>query len=182
MDHRHRSSETLELVWTGPSAAGFGFRRTDQALLEVISRATRCLYVVSFVAYKVPHVAEALVRAAERGVAIHLILESEKESERRVTFSALEALGPQVVARSRVYCWPVERRQRSPSGVLPSLHAKCAVADGKVLFISSANLTEHAHDYNMELGVLIVGGELPSQVEAHLEGLIESGVLILETT
>jgi len=49
------------------------------------------------------------------------------------------------------------------------LHAKLAVADGESLFISSANLTNAAMQLNMELGVLICGGELPAQVVKHFD-------------
>ena len=64
--------------------------------------------------------------------------------------------------------------ERGNAGVL---HAKCVVADGRWLFISSANLTEHAFTVNMELGVLISGGKLPLRVEEHFDGLIASGAL-----
>ena len=65
----------------------------------------------------------------------------------------------------------------APSGKPASLHAKCAVADGRILFISSANLTEYAMALNMELGVLINGGELPGRVVDHFGRLIENGTL-----
>jgi phosphatidylserine/phosphatidylglycerophosphate/cardiolipin synthase-like enzyme len=57
------------------------------------------------------------------------------------------------------------------------LHVKCAAADGRWLFLSSANLTVYAFTPNMELGVLITGGPLPGQVERHLGRLIGTGVL-----
>jgi phosphatidylserine/phosphatidylglycerophosphate/cardiolipin synthase-like enzyme len=52
------------------------------------------------------------------------------------------------------------------------------VADGRWLFVSSANLTEQAFSINMELGVLITGGTTPVQVEVHFGKMIESGVLV----
>ena len=58
-----------------------------------------------------------------------------------------------------------------------SLHAKCAVADRDVVFVTSANLTSHALDRNMELGVLITGGDAPKHLAAHLDGLITTGIL-----
>jgi hypothetical protein len=36
-----RDSQKLELVWTGPSESGETFRRTDQALLELIDSAQK---------------------------------------------------------------------------------------------------------------------------------------------
>jgi phosphatidylserine/phosphatidylglycerophosphate/cardiolipin synthase-like enzyme len=57
------------------------------------------------------------------------------------------------------------------------VHAKCAVADGKLAFITSANLTSAAMERNMELGVIVRGGELPSVLHRHLEALILTGVI-----
>jgi phosphatidylserine/phosphatidylglycerophosphate/cardiolipin synthase-like enzyme len=54
---------------------------------------------------------------------------------------------------------------------------KCAVADGRSLFLSSANLTEYAFTINMELGLLVTGGPLPGQVEEQFDRLIGTGVL-----
>ena len=45
------------------------------------------------------------------------------------------------------------------------------------LFLSSANLTEYAFDINMELGVLLTGGNLPVQIETNFDRLIAMGVL-----
>jgi phosphatidylserine/phosphatidylglycerophosphate/cardiolipin synthase-like enzyme len=40
--------------------------------------------------------------------------------------------------------------------------------------MSSANLTEYAFTKNMELGLLVEGGDVPARVQAHLEALITS--------
>jgi hypothetical protein len=49
---------------------------------------------------------------------------------------------------------------------LGTLYVKCAVADGRWLFLSSADLTEDAFSNHKELGVLVTGGKLPVQVRA----------------
>ena len=77
-----------------------------------------------------------------------------------------------------VYVWPLAHRPLDDKGRHGSLHAKCAVADDAVLFVSSANLTAYALSLNMELGVLITGGDAPAQVEAHFGQMIESGILV----
>jgi len=55
------------------------------------------------------------------------------------------------------------------------LHVKCAVSDGSRLFLSSANLTEYAFTINMELGLLVTGGDLPGTIEQHFDRLIKVG-------
>ena len=57
------------------------------------------------------------------------------------------------------------------------MHAKVAVCDRSFCFISSANLTGHAMEKNMEAGVLIRGGRVAAQLQDHLEGLVDAGVI-----
>jgi phosphatidylserine/phosphatidylglycerophosphate/cardiolipin synthase-like enzyme len=77
-----------------------------------------------------------------------------------------------------VYLWPIEQRFKGGTGKPGLLHVKCAVADGRWLFLSSANLTEYAFSVNMELGVLITGGTAPVQVEAHFAKMIALGTFV----
>jgi phosphatidylserine/phosphatidylglycerophosphate/cardiolipin synthase-like enzyme len=176
-DEYRRTWQSLELVWTGPAPRATTLRRTDQALLDLISSARRSVILVTFAAYKIPNVAAALVRAAKRGVAITLVVESPEASAGKTTFGAIAALGDVLAEKSAVYVWPLDQRLRDATGRHGSLHVKCAIADDAVALISSANLTEHAHNLNMELGLLVRGGDMPGRVAEHLRQLILTGVL-----
>jgi cardiolipin synthase A/B len=57
------------------------------------------------------------------------------------------------------------------------MHVKAAVADSRVAFLTSANLTEAAPERNMELGVFIRGGRLPAAIDRLIDALVESGEL-----
>ena len=85
-------------------------------------------------------------------------------------------MGPEVANCSRVYYWPMEKRHKVGQKV-GILHVKCVVADGRWLFVTSANLTDYAFSINMELGVLLTGGSLPKETSALFESLIDSGTL-----
>ncbi|MGW9131703.1 phospholipase D-like domain-containing protein [Streptomyces sp. NPDC055681] len=56
-------------------------------------------------------------------------------------------------------------------------HAKLAVADRRVLFLGSANLTESAARRNIEAGVLVRGGDAPQRAAEHIAELQRRGVL-----
>jgi phosphatidylserine/phosphatidylglycerophosphate/cardiolipin synthase-like enzyme len=101
-----------------------------------------------------------------------VIIETPNLNEGEHAYSTLQALGPSVIERCRVYYWPLEKRSTDASGRAGLLHVKCAVADGRSLFLSSANLTEYAFTLNIELGVLINGGPLPERVETHFQRMI----------
>lgn len=171
---KHQQDERVELVWTGPESDGSHFRQTEQALLEVIDSAMERLTVVSYAVYKIPRIRQALVAAASRGVVIRLIVETSNRIEGKGAYDSMIALGSSVASVCSVYFWPQEKRLMDQNGKVGSLHVKCAVADGRWMFLSSANLTEYAFTLNMELGVLIGGGMLPEEVEGHFDGLIKS--------
>ncbi len=174
---KHHDAQSVELVWTGPDTGGVPFRRTEQAILQVLDSARERLLLVSYAVYAIPNIQGAVVRAAKRGVRITVVVEPPSTADVENEYSTLRALGSDVAACSRVYYWPKEKRKQDRSGKVGILHVKCAVADGTWLFLSSANLTEYAFTINMELGTLIRGGQLPAQVETNFAALITQGVL-----
>ena len=176
-ERARRASPRVEPIWTGPVRDDMPFRSTEQALLEIIDSASERLLIVSYAVYRIPNVATALAKAAARGVQIRVVIESAKPDAGQDEYSNLKALGPEVAACSTVYYWPAANREGDPSGRTGIMHVKCAAADGRMLFLSSANLTEYAFRTNMELGVLIAGGSLPVSVERRFRELIENRVL-----
>ena len=58
------------------------------------------------------------------------------------------------------------------------MHAKCAVADRRLAFITSANLTAAALDRNIEMGVNIEGGSIPENIFNQLSSMINSKEII----
>ncbi len=177
-ERERREGQSVELVWTGPDVGVVPLRRTEQVVLQLIDSASERLLVVSYAVFNVPRIGEALVRAADRGVAIRLIVESPDRIEGRKAYSTLAALGPTVAGRCGVYLWPIEGRFRGGTGRPGLLHVKCVVSERRWLFLSSANLTEQAFSINMELGVLITGGTMPGRVDAHFGKMIEAGTLV----
>jgi phosphatidylserine/phosphatidylglycerophosphate/cardiolipin synthase-like enzyme len=173
----HQDHQAVELVWTGPDVGVVPFRRTEQALLQVIDGAKKRVLVVSYAVYNIPRICDSLVRAAGRGVKIRVVVETPDRLEGQNTYSTLRALGSQVAAKSSVYYWPLDNRAKDVNGKAGILHVKCAVSDGRTLFLTSANLTEYAFTINMELGLLITGGGLPEQIEQHFDRMIQTGVL-----
>jgi phosphatidylserine/phosphatidylglycerophosphate/cardiolipin synthase-like enzyme len=164
-------------VWTGPDAGVVPFRRTEQAILQVLDAARSRITLVSFAVYRIPHVARALVRAVGRGVRLTVIVETPDRIEGQGEYSTIRALRPEVAACSSVYYWPQGERPLGENGKVGILHVKCAVADGEWLFLSSANLTRQAFTINMELGMLVRGGTMARSVEQQFERLVHDGQL-----
>ena len=177
MNEHERSIQSLELVWTGPSSSS-AFRRTDQALLELVNSAKKSILIVTFAAYKMPELEHTLISACKRNVEVTMVLESSQLSDGKMKFGALESFGSELIELSKVYAWPLENRERDSKGNYGSLHLKCAVADDHLALISSANLTGFAMTLNMELGIMLKGGPIPAEISTHIGHLIENKTLV----
>src|SRR5262245_25235372 len=176
VEKSHREDQLAEIVWTGPEIGLIPLRRTEQALLQLISSAAKRTVIVSYAVYNIPRICEALIKAADRGVKITIIIETPDRIEGENAYNTLRALGPSVANCCDVYLWPSDKRRKDVNGKPGILHVKCAVAYGKQLFLSSAKLTEHAFTLNIELGLLITGAAIPKQVEDHFYQMIDAGV------
>ncbi len=163
---------SVELVWTGPTTRFVPTRRTEQVLLDLIASATEDFFLVSFVAYDVHSVVTALNEAANRGVRLRILLEASTSHGGTLNYDPAAVMGALVPA-AELFTW----RERPEPFLDGKVHAKVAVVDGTRAFITSANLTGHALERNMEAGVLLSGGRLPKTLSDHLEALIDVGVL-----
>lgn len=164
--------QSIELVWTGPTTPFVSARRTEQALLQVIDSACSTLFITSFVAYDVSSIVAALNSASGRGVSISMLLESSQEHGGSISMDVIGKMR-NLVPAARLYGWLKKMGEFADGRV----HAKVAVADGKVCFITSANLTGYAMDRNLEAGVLIIGGVVARELNDHLRSLVETGVI-----
>jgi cardiolipin synthase A/B len=165
--HKAKSEESVDLIWTGPSSELVATRKTEQALLQVIQAAKSKLFLTSFVAYQVTSIIEALDGAMKNGVALSMLLESAESHGGGISFDVIGMMR-KALPSAKIYFWG----DKPEAFVGGRVHAKVAVADERICFISSANLTGHAMEKNMEAGVLIEGGALPSKLHRHLEALV----------
>lgn len=171
------SDGTAELVWSGPATGMVPLRHTEQVLCEVIESAKEKIFLVCFVAYEVPSIIQVLQDAINnRHVHINILLEASTEHGGRVTVDSVKAM-KEAVPSANVYGWKSDSHKNEFDKFTGSVHAKCAVADGKLAFITSANLSIAAMERNMEIGVLIKGGLLPDELHRHLDALIATGII-----
>jgi phosphatidylserine/phosphatidylglycerophosphate/cardiolipin synthase-like enzyme len=169
---RVASGQSTELVWTGPTTPFVSARRTEQALLQVINAAKTSLFITSFVAYDVSSIVKALNEASARGVFISMLLELSQEHGGSISFDAIGKMKV-LVPSARLYAWRDKAEEFSDGRV----HAKVAVADGNICFITSANLTGSAMERNMEVGLLIAGGQIPCLLNEHLGSLVDTRII-----
>jgi len=172
--HDLKAEQELEVVWTGPAGPSIATRRTDRALLEVVDAAAKRLFVTSFVAYKVPSIVKALDAAMARGVRLSMLLEPSESEGGGISFDVIGKMKAEL-PKARILTWA----NREPKFAGGSVHAKIAVADEAICFVSSANLTGNAMERNMEAGILIRGGNVPRDLQRHLEALETAKIIAL---
>ncbi|MCQ6963960.1 DISARM system phospholipase D-like protein DrmC [Aromatoleum toluolicum] len=137
--------------------------------MQVIGAAKQILFVTSFVAYDVSTIVKAFNDASARGVSISMLLESSQDHGGSISFDVIGKMRT-LVPSAKLYAW----RERTAPFADGRVHAKVAVADGDVCFITSANLTGHAMEQNMEAGVLLAGGQIPRLLHDHLQALVDT--------
>jgi len=172
LEARHRETPQIELVLSGPAFPPFEMRRTDEAIIQIIQSAQRRLTLISFALYRIDRIAQTLEIAANRNVDIRMYVELDT-----LKYGDISALyGRDLAAHMEMYVWSSTYRQTSLQGRSGVLHAKATIADSDQLFISSANLTEHAMSLNIELGVFIRGGNHARKIEQLFHTYLARGL------
>jgi phosphatidylserine/phosphatidylglycerophosphate/cardiolipin synthase-like enzyme len=151
-------------------------RQTEQVLLDLIQCARKHLLVVSYAVYRISRIREALLRAADRGVRVRIVLDVADPDEMD-GYNPLLPIREPLLSCAEILYWPKEQRPPHAEGRRGTLHVKCVVADSQRISISSANLTEQAFRLNMELGILITGTRFSREVDEHFTELAGRGVL-----
>lgn len=171
--YRHTGAARVESVWSGPSTHHVPVRATAQVLVDIVGHAVHELVLLTYSAKPYAPLIEVLGDAVERGVRVQVVVETLtgagsalSGNEPAAAFSGL----PKV----ELWHWPSSRR---PAG-RAKMHAKAAVADRRVLLVSSANLTQSGIATNIEAGLLVHGGSAPVRTAEHVAALQASGELV----
>lgn len=113
-----------------------------------------------------------IAAAVERKVDVSFLLELSQEHGGSIDIDVVGKM-KNAIPSAKFYIWK-EREAGFDDG---RVHAKVAISDKNKCFITSANLTRYAMERNMELGVLISGGEIPKLLSDHLNALINTKVI-----
>jgi phosphatidylserine/phosphatidylglycerophosphate/cardiolipin synthase-like enzyme len=164
LDERPR----ITAVWTGPESDSESGRLTLAVVADLIDEAQAEILLVSYATLPGENVRRALDAAANRGVAITLLLERNLDNP---NFTGHGDPFPRLLARR--LAWPAQAR---PAGA--SMHGKVLIVDRRTALVGSANLTGHALERNLECGLLVRGGYVPGRIADHLlgaRGIVEVG-------
>ena len=169
---RRDAAERVESVWSGPHHHGVPVRSTAQALVDLVAGAADRLWLTTYSARPHPPLIDALCAARSRGVPVSVVVETLQGAAGALG-GAEPAAAFLAVPGVDLWHWPVARRPDRSA----RMHAKIAVADRRILLVSSANLTQSGVDTNIEAGLLVRGGAAPQRAAEHLDRLVADGAL-----
>lgn len=166
-----QTAPKVSLAWTGPYGAGINARPTLGLMLEMIDAARRRILLVGYDLTAGNESSKSLVnalsRARVRGAQVTVALHDDGENH-----LVLADLWPSALALPRLLRW-VGRRGNQ----MAKLHAKVLAVDGEDLLVTSANLTWHGLDQNIEVGVRVQGSSA-YELESLFGTLEREGLLI----
>lgn len=169
---------SARLVWTGPDAPGSTPRSSRQIMKEIITAARKEIWLAAYwIAGPrdgegiVVDIVELLAAAVRQELNVALAIDGRPRPSGETNFSVLRAIWPSSTRLPRLYTWAEALREPHLK-----LHAKALVADRADALVTSANLTMHALERSMELGVRL-HGQLANEIAMQLDGLVRSRIL-----
>lgn len=174
-----------DLVWSGPEVPGLHARDTRRVYEELVASAERSIWISTYAYYDGPQAFKSLAARMQEVPRLEVTLLLNIQRRPGDTASP-EQLVVRFAARFWHHDWPGSREpavfydprsleSHASEGIL---HAKAVIADHKVAFVTSANLTEAAFDRNIEVGVLTRDHALAASLVRHFGTLIERGLLL----
>jgi phosphatidylserine/phosphatidylglycerophosphate/cardiolipin synthase-like enzyme len=182
-----RTTDRLQLVWTGPDVPGSVSRDTGVVMKELFRVARRSVFLSSFAVHRGNEVFVPLAAAVDRNPSLRVALAINVGRD-----GDFSTPGHQVLNRfaerfwQNHWPWPWRphvyydpRALSTDPAICASLHAKCVVIDDEIAFVTSANLTEWAQERNLEAGVLIRDEVFARSLRNQFESLIDASALRL---
>jgi phosphatidylserine/phosphatidylglycerophosphate/cardiolipin synthase-like enzyme len=181
---RRAARDDIDLVWTGPEEGATASRDTQVVVQELFASAARSLLIASYLNTNWDSVFGALARRMDdtRALRVRMVVNIKPADD---ILRAPEAVA--AFAQGFRRHWPGHRRPevfydprtlRRDDGHVVSMHAKCVVADGERVLITSANFTEAAQVRNIEVGVTLRDAVLAQTLTRQFENLVATGLLL----
>ena len=162
-----KKMEHTYLVLTAPDSFRVKVLRTKDTLGKLIQDTEKSLTITGYsISDYFADMLDVIIRKSQQGVYIRLYV-NDMEKQKAV----LERL---MAYRSRFL--HVYEYQKQEDDKMASLHAKLLVSDSKKSLVSSANLSYHGMQGNMEMGFLIESTEKAKHIEEVMKEMVRMKV------
>ncbi len=185
-----RARDDIALVWSGPELPGSAGRDTAPVVESLFAAAEESVLIATYAVHDGRKVFATLAARMEALASLRVRMflhvdppehgEDEAAARRRVRASLERqwpgARMPEVFYDPRTLRRTVNAATGRAQGC--SLHAKCVVADGERVLVTSANFTEAAQARNIEVGVTLRDRGLAGSLVSHFESLVSAGKML----
>ena len=164
-----KQAEPIELVLTAPDSFRVKALRTKETLRKLIEEAEKSLTITGYaVSEYFSDVLDMIIRKSQQGVYIRLYINDMEKQK-----PSLERL---LAYRSRFL--QLYEYQKQEEDIMAALHAKIIVSDARRSLVSSANLSYHGMQGNIEMGFLIDSSDKAKQIEQILKEMVRMKIFI----
>lgn len=161
------SGEQCELVITAPSSFKLKARKTKVVVNNILLYAERNITLTGYsISEYFGEMIELLIQKSTQGVYVNLYLNDTQKHQ-----DVIERLSTYASKFIQIFAY-----NQQDGDKMSALHAKLIVVDGHTSLISSANLSYHGMQGNVEMGVLIESPEKAREIELLLKTLREQKV------
>ena len=155
--------EHIELVLTAPDSYKVKALRPRETLWKLIEEAEKSLTITGYaVSEYFSDVSDVIIRKSQQGVYVRLYINDMEKQK-----PSLERL---LAYRSRFL--QLYEYQKQEEDIMAALHAKIIVSDARKSLVSSANLSYHGMQGNIEMGFLIESSNKANQIEQILKEMV----------
>jgi phosphatidylserine/phosphatidylglycerophosphate/cardiolipin synthase-like enzyme len=159
----HASGTDIRAVWSGPTFVGDG-DHTTAAVAHLIDEAIDDVFASTYSASSSSLYVKALWRAIARGVKTTVLVEPTLNDGKTAARLQKQLFGARFLGF-----------RPGPDGGVQ--HSKVVIIDSHVALITSANLSEAAHERNLEAGVIIRDADFASSLRQRYAALLQTGHL-----
>lgn len=159
----------VELVLTAPESFRMNTLRTEDILCKLIENTKRSLTITGYsVSDYFADMLDAIIRKSQQGIYVRMYINDIEKQK-----NALDKL---MAYQSRFL--QIYEYQKQEEDKMAALHAKLLVSDVKTSLISSANLSYHGMQGNVEMGFLIESQNKAKQIEAVMKEMVRMKVFV----
>lgn len=162
-----KKTERADLVLTAPDSFRVKALRTKETLQKLIESTEKSLTITGYsISDYFADMLDVIIRKSQQGVYVRLYVNDMEKQK-----SALDRL---MAYKSRFL--QVYEYQKQEDDKMAALHAKLLVSDAKKSLVSSANLSYHGMQRNVEMGFLIESSEKAKQIEEVMKEMVRMKV------
>lgn len=164
-----KKTERADLVLTAPDSFRVKALRTMETLQNLIEGTEKSLTITGYsISDYFADMLDVIIRKSQQGVYVRLYVNDMEKQK-----SALDRL---MAYKSRFL--QVYEYHKQEDDKMAALHAKLLVSDAKKSLVSSANLSYHGMQGNVEMGFLIESPEKAKQIEEVMKEMVRMKVFV----